>query len=309
MESPGIPGRFKPLAEVWLSSPDRRQYDGVVFSPQVDTPGCYNLWKGFPVKPAVGDCSKFLQHVEKVVCKGNVGVADYVLNWCAHLVQRPAELPEVALVLRGLQGTGKGVFVRALTGLVGTAHSAHLTSMNQIVGRFNLHLAGKLLIFADEALWGGNRQSEGALKALITEPRIAIEAKNRDIVSVQNYARLVVASNATWAVPLDSDDRRFLVLDVSDAHKEDTNYFAAIAAELDNGGLAALMKFLRDRDLSTFSVRAMPTTGFGFDMKLKSASSVYQWWYEKLRDADSYHWQTTVEKREELRRPPEMERQ
>ena len=242
----------KPLAERWLASPNRRQFDGIVFAPGMHAPGFYNLWKGFPIQPAPGDCSKFLNHVEEVICRANGVVATYVLNWCAHLVQRPAELPEVALVLRGLQGTGKGVFARALGRLVGAAHSVHLTSMNQIVGHFNGHLAGKLLVFADEALWGGNRQGDGALKALITEPVTPIEQKGKDIISVRNYTRLVVASNASWAVPLDLDDRRFLVLDVSDTHKEDTAYFSAIDAELNNGGFAALMKFLLERDLSNF---------------------------------------------------------
>jgi Bifunctional DNA primase/polymerase, N-terminal/Family of unknown function (DUF5906) len=286
----------KALSELWLASPHRRQFDGIVFTPGMHTPGFYNLWKGFPIQPAAGDCSKFLKHIEEVICRANTVVTAYVLNWCAHLVQRPAELPEVALVLRGLQGTGKGVFARGLGKLVGATHSIHLTSMNQIVGKFNGHLAGKLLVFADEALWGGNRQSDGALKALITEPETPIEQKTKDIITVRNYTRLIIASNASWAVPLDLDDRRFLALDVSDTHKEDTSYFSAIDVELNNGGLAALMKFLLERDLSNFNVRAMPKTGFGFDMKLKSAGSVWQWWYGKLCDTEAQHWQEFVEK-------------
>ena len=288
----------KPLADVWLKGSNRRQYDGIVFSPGEPTPGLYNLWRGFHVKGGNGDCSRFLKHIEEVICRGNKAVAEYVLNWCAHLVQRPAELPEVAVVLRGLQGTGKGMFARALGKLVGSAHFAHLTSINQIVGRFNAHLAGKLLVFADEALWGGNKHSEGALKALITEPTISIEQKGKDIFHVRNYTRLIVASNANWAVPLDLDDRRFLVLDVSEAHKEDTAYFSALQAELDNGGLSGLMQYLQQKNLSSFNVRAMPKTSSAFDIKLKSASTVCRWWYQMLRDAEASLWLPTVKKKD-----------
>src|SRR5437773_1759621 len=116
----------EPLSELWLKNPGRRQYDAIVFMPGVNTPGFYNLWKGFPIQPVAGDCSKFLKHIEEIICCGNEVVYGYVLNWFAHLFQRPAELPEVALVLRGLQGTGKGIVARAVGKLVGASHFIHL---------------------------------------------------------------------------------------------------------------------------------------------------------------------------------------
>jgi hypothetical protein len=38
-----------PLADFWLSNGNRRQYQGLVFSPGRDVPGYYNLWRGFAV--------------------------------------------------------------------------------------------------------------------------------------------------------------------------------------------------------------------------------------------------------------------
>lgn len=168
---------------------------------------------------------------------------DYVIRWFAHLFQRQGELPGTALVLRGRQGTGKGTMMMYLGIIVGQ-HYLELVQMGQVTGRFNAHMKDALLVHANEAIWGGDKASEGAIKAMITDETSAVEFKGRDIITVKNYKRLVLASNNDWVVPRDMDDRRFFVLDVSDAHKEDQEYFDAIHAEMSAGGLEALMHHL-----------------------------------------------------------------
>ena len=48
---------------------------------------------------------------------------------------------------------------------------------------------------------GGDKKGEGVLKALITEPRLQLEAKFRDPIMVENRLRIIVASNNDWIVP------------------------------------------------------------------------------------------------------------
>ena len=83
-----------------------------------------------------------------------------------------------------------------------------------------------------------------------------------------------------WAVPIGSDDRRFLILDVSDAHKEDESWFGPIIKQMKEKGLEALMYDLMNENLTDFNVRKPPKSGFGFDMKLRSLDTVSQWLYE-----------------------------
>lgn len=271
-----------PIAKAWFESPRRRQYDGLVFSPSGEVEGYFNLFRGFPIQPRPGDCSLFLNHIREVICGGNEDHYQYVLKWFAHLFQKPAELPGTALVLRGKQGTGKGTMTDYIAKLVGQ-HFLELVQMGQVTGRFNGHMKDALVVHANEAIWAGDKAAEGALKAMITDPQTAIEFKGRDIISVNNYKRLILSSNHDWVVPRDMDDRRFFVLDVSDRHKEDHDYFAAIHQQMKSGGLEALMSELRNVDITDYSPRAMPeSTGAGFDMKLRTMDSIMQWLYEVL---------------------------
>ena len=75
-----------------------------------------------------------------------------------------------------LQGAGKGIVARTLGKIFGK-HFAHIANGDQLTGRFNASLATSCVVFLDEALWAGDKKGEGVLKALITEPRLSLEAK------------------------------------------------------------------------------------------------------------------------------------
>lgn len=276
----------KPLtkAQVWLKSPHRRTYKNIVFNPRIPGhyDGNYNIWKGFAVKPVQGDCSLFLDHVKMIICCGKETLYAYVRKWLAHLIQKPWIIA-TALVLRGKQGTGKGTFVETIGKLLGS-HYAPLASLDQILGRFNSHLKNAILIFADEAIWGGNKKEVGALKALITEPKLFIEGKGKDGYWIDNFKHLIVSSNEDWAVHLDPDDRRFFVLDISAERKEDIEYFGKIRDQLDSGGYEALMYDLLHEDLTGFDPKIMPENFAGFDMKLQSAPNIDQFIYTSLKE-------------------------
>ena len=153
-----------------------------------------------------------------------------------------------------------------------------------------------ILVYANEAIWGGNKSAEGALKAMITDPDSSIEQKFKDVIRLDNYKRIMVSSNEDWAVPVGKDDRRFLILDVSNKRKEDHAYFGAIIGQMRNGGSEALMHILKNRDLTAFNVRKVPQTQFNFDLKLLSMDSTDSFIYEFLRDASEDDWDSSVSK-------------
>ncbi len=271
----------KSAGEVWLNHPDRRSYEGVTFNPNGVSDGYYNLFQGFPVEPAQGNCGLYLDHIFNNICKGDDELYDYVINWMADAIQNPGRRPGVALVIRGKQGVGKGVFVNEFARLFGP-HAIQVAQSSHLVGNFNAHLRDKLIVFADEAFWAGDKRAEGALKALVTEDTMPIEMKGVDVQNAPNFVRLIMASNNDWVVPASVDQRRFVVIEVGTARMQDSSYFKALRDQMDQGGRQALMQFLIDRDLSGVELRRIPRTEALAEQQLLSLDSVGQWLYAAL---------------------------
>lgn len=260
--------RRRTKAEVWMQSPQRRQYEDIVFNPSwsgnpyatKDELRPYNMWQGFAVEPRQGDCHLFTQHINEVLCSGVPEYHRYFWDWLADMFQNPGgDIPEVAPVLKGDKGCGKGTFFDAISALLGV-HALHVHGPKQLLGRFNGHIAEKICILADEALWQQkNKQVEGVLKGMITDKQIAIEKKGIDTIYVDNHIRIIFASNDDGVVPATLGERRFFVLDCSPKHVGDTPYFGAIREELKNGGLQALLYELLHREIKS-NLRLAPKT-------------------------------------------------
>ena len=277
----------KKATQRWIESNDTRRFDEVVFDPTRQcSNSSYNLFKGLAVEPVAGTCDLYLQHIKEIICAGDEKLYDYVVGWMAHAIQKPAELPGVALVLQGSQGTGKGHFAQYFGKIFGD-HFQHLSNMDHLLGKFNHHLSSALIVFADEIVWGGNQREAGQLKAIITESRRMMEAKFKDPILVDNYARFIFATNDEWAVPTGPKERRYCVLNVDESKAENHIYFDAINTEMRNGGLEALMHTLMNFDLSQFNVRRYPVTEGLLEQKQLSLPSVAQWWYDILIEGDN----------------------
>jgi hypothetical protein len=275
--------KLKPAAKHWLSSPDRRSYDQLIFAPgAADDPRYFNLWRGFAVKPAAGDWSLFRAHILENICSGDESLYQYVFAWMADIVQNPTDKPGVALVLRGKQGTGKGIFCREFGALFGQ-HFTHISQSKHLTGSFNAHLKDCLVLFADEAFWAGEKSSEGALKALITEPNLVIEMKGKDAITMPNHVHLVIASNNDWVIPAGLEERRFCVIDVDDSKMQDHIYFSKIIEQMNNRGREALLYDLQQYDLSTINLRHAPQTAALFEQKIQSFHPIEQFWYGVLQ--------------------------
>jgi hypothetical protein len=273
-------------SKVWMDSPDRRQYSGLVFDPSRSSPASYfNLWKGWAVEPApVGTqakCQLFLDHVAENVCSGDEAMFAWVMGWFAQPFQRPTEKLGTSLVLRGGQGTGKTIVGRIVGSLLGQ-HYSLVADPRYIVGRFNSHLANCLLLQLDEATWGGDHAAAGKLKDLITGDYQFIEYKGREPVRIKNYVRLFITGNNRWLVPAGVDERRFAVLDMSDAKRQDSAYFQAIEDQMERGGREALLRYLLDFDLTDVPLRTIPATMALAEQKVSSLTPEQHWWLDIL---------------------------
>lgn len=287
------PPRMTSLAEQWLESPRRRQYAGVVFMPgsPEDVREHFNLFRGWPVEPIPGTCTLFWDHVRGNICAGNDVVFQFVRRWMAHAIQKPEEVPETALVMRGPMGTGKGRFAYWFGQLFGE-HYRPVSNLDHLFGKFNGHMENAILVFGDEITWGGNKERERLLLNMITDDMLNIERKGKDMgTPVKNYRRFLFASNDDWPIAMGPRDRRFVILDVNDKHQQDHAYFEALNAQMENGGLQALMHELKTMDLTGFNPRKKPPMGAGAaDIMTRSLPPTEKFWFEYVCRHDASSW-------------------
>lgn len=274
-----------PAVQLWMRDARRRYYpDGFVLDPKLPGGGtgrAYNLWRGFGVEPRPGNWQRMRDHILHVLADGNADHANYITRYAAWCFQNPATPPRVALAFRGGEGVGKGMFAQALLRIFGH-HGLHVRSMSQVTGRFNSHLRHCCLLFADEAD-AANTREEGALKGLITESKLACEAKHRDLIQVDNHISLVMASNLKWMVPAGKDSRRFAVFNVSSARQGDRLYFRALADEMRGGGLSAMLHDLLETDLTGFDPEHdRPDTTALTEQRTASLRGFQKVWFDAL---------------------------
>jgi hypothetical protein len=295
-----------PLGKFWIEHPDRRQYREIVFDPdpeRVNDPDVFNLWRGFQVEAKEGDWSLWRRHLLEIGAAGDQETFEFLLDWFAWMVRYPHRPAETAIVWRGRQGSGKGTIARVMGRVVGQ-HFIHIHNVKHLVGHFNQHLRDAVLVFSDEALWAGDKASEGILKAMITEPTLMIEGKGRDVIPSLNRVHLLMATNNEWAAPVGVDDRRFSIVDVPDTYIGNKDYFGRLYDHLDEGGLSAFLYFLQEREVNDPPTppRSVAALSSALKQKLHTMAPAWQWWHEKLEDAqllkDKDGWPEEVPKTE-----------
>lgn len=276
--------KVKTPANAWLGDSERREYlGGVVFDPSGNQyTGKLNLWRGFSVKPKKGNWDLIKNHLLKVISANDKDVYRYIMSWLALTLQKPEEQTEVALVLQGKKGTGKGVIGHLIRRFFAT-HAMHITSCKHLTGNFNRHLRDCAFLFVDEALWAGDRQHESVLKGIITEPVLTIEGKGANAYQAKNMLSILMASNEPWVVPASVDERRFCVVEVSESKLGDRMYYDALVSQCQsNTAQSAMLYELLDIDLSNFEVREIPETNALKEQRLHSMDSLGKWWVNVL---------------------------
>lgn len=280
--------------KLWAYHSKRRELKGVKNAPGIELgPNYLNLWSGWGTQPKrhadgsldfSGDgCKLFLQHILVVWCKRDFKLFGWVLAWLADIIQNPTRKKGKAVMLVSGQGTGKSFPIEHyLAHIIGGAYGYEDTT-NFLTRNFNASSSGKLLIYGDEFVFQGDKATNDRLKSFITKERDKIEEKGKDSYVVDHHTRLIASTNHSHALSLENDDRRWLILDVSDEHKNDIPYFEAFKAEAENGGPEALHAYLMNPALlQDVNLRELPETAAAVGQKIHSLQSVEAFIYECL---------------------------
>ncbi len=137
---------------------------------------------------------------------------DWFINWIAGFFQT-LQKSQVALVLRGDQGSGKGLlFNYVLTPLFGDKHCIAIDNSN-LESEFKNWIDEKLFLNLNEIAvdMKERRGVKNFLKQLITDPNVNIQTKFKDFKETRVYSNILITSNEVFPIEIEINDRRFTV--------------------------------------------------------------------------------------------------
>ena len=198
---------------------------------------------------------------------------DYYEQWIAQRIQQPHIAPEVAIVLRGDQGTGKSfVFDILLKALLGQSNYKAV-SLAHIKGKYKATLWSSVLLQIEE-LNDTKKQIGEILKQLITQPTHLIEQKHQPSYQAEKHFGIVITSNEPIPMQIENNDRRYFIPHFSKVAEDSQKFFQEFADWLEyNNGYQEMYDHFNSVDLDDFDIRKAPITTEKTDlMVLKTPS-------------------------------------
>lgn len=227
--------------DIWLKNSSRRKMvmaDQIVFDPTMRSGAdCINTFDGLPLKPIpkdnIADKCYGIHELLRSMCE-NDHVFNWVLRWLALPLQKTGTKLASAILFHGeIQGAGKSLFFSDIhRKLYGNKYSATL-GQHQLESQYSDWKVGNLYsVFEEIFSSSGKYQNMGIVKNQITGKTHRIEKKFVSGWEESNYSNCVFLSNEMQPLPIEPNDRRFLVCWPN--HKLDPEILAYAKQEMDN---------------------------------------------------------------------------
>lgn len=196
--------------------------------------------------------------------RATVGDAHFkiIMDFFAHIIQRPGVLIRWMPLVQSGQGSGKNMLCKCVGAALGMANFKSVNA-KYVIKDFNAWVYGAQFINIDEIKITGKTKAElaNALKDIITNDEVSLEKKGQDLKMVENIACKFANTNWQDAIYLEDSDRRWLPIKSPLQTKEQilalnaTGHFKRLAKLYKNGG--ALRQFLKDWEID----KDFPTDG------------------------------------------------
>lgn len=292
------------IFNIWKRSENRLEYKRIVYDPSKigHLNGNFNRYNGLRYDPE--ECKQcyekkevqeklqmLLDHALKILCNNNEEHYLYVMRWMATKLKYPHKKLQTCLIFRGMEGSGKGIFINYYGHLFGD-HYTVINDIEKAVGRFNKIIGDKLMLFFDEAcIDQNNKKAYNVLKTLITENRVITEAKFKDCKSSEFYANIICAMNPIDIPIFDGKSRRFVIIESNPYYSMNPNeskkYFTELNRNVKENNYETLKAFqhwlTEELDLGEFDLGQNPPSS---DLKeanqLQCLDTVGYWLYNCL---------------------------
>ncbi len=139
---------------------------------------------------------------------------EYLINWISVILNTRNKL-RVAIVMRGAQGSGKGLlFSKILSPLFGRSQ-CKLVGNQLLEEKYNGYMKDAFLIGFNEIAYDNKSRNKvnPRLKAYVTDDMVWIEDKYDKAYETENRANFLFFSNEAVPIVIETGDRRFSVIE------------------------------------------------------------------------------------------------
>ena len=190
-------------------------------------------------------------------------IYDIFLDWLAHMVQKPGEKTDVAIVIKSRgQGAGKSIISEIMEQCVGEKNF-NMIDTEALVGNWADPFSQKIMVAIEEVYDMGasaRKKVKSNVKKLITAQSQLGNMKTQKMKNMKLRGRMYFMSNENSALAIEKLDRRFLVINPVNDTPELLAKTKVLGTALikwceENNGYAQTFKYLNNRDLSKFNPR------------------------------------------------------
>lgn len=288
---------FEPIVENMMVTNKLKTYSRPVFLPHLHSDDkilsnykdCLNLFLGFPYKinntvsPDLYKNSLLRENLRKYLCNGDEEPENFtfVEKHTAHLIQKPYERCDMAIIMTGSQGTGKDLWCTHLSKMIGLEYFLDISSMSLLFKDFNSNHGRKLLVKLNEISDKGEHfDKHNQLKEKITATRVRIEPKGFDAYYLENYARYYGFSQHDNIVMVENTDRRFMMIKTNNEKANDQEYFSKLFKETEDPlMIQSSFNYYSSLDITDFNPRVFPNTNYRDDQKIQSLPYQFKFFY------------------------------
>lgn len=213
-----------------------------------------NTWRDTGIAPKDGEFGTIFQHFCNLFPDG--GERDHVIDYLAHLVQKPGVKIKHVLLTIGGQGIGKSAIGLLVKRLVG-ADNTREVGPSEAEGRFKARWGNQQVFIFEELMAVDRLKFYNDLKEWITQESVTVEEKHIQAYEAATPRGFLAFSNEQIPTRIAPDDRRFYVLR-SEMTQQSPDYYERLFDAINGAEAAAFKHHLMNRDISGFRPDARP---------------------------------------------------
>ena len=284
-----------PFITTWLRDENQRTYSRIVFSPSNDhNSDEYNRFKGWRVNELMLPTYRqelvddVLTLISTKLCDNDMDFYKYLLQWYAHILQRPGERTRVCPIIKSVQGIGKNM-VSDFIGkkILGSRYYLATATSSDIIGNFNGQMEDKILIIWDETAQKETWEMMGRIKELITNDTITVQKKYVNSCTMTNRINIMSFTNVGCPFLIEHTDRRFCGIETkaSPLNADEIDHYVRILQDDDTA--YSFYQYLLGVDLEGVNLeKCRPMTQFYQECKSVSVPPLLTFlgWYVQQQE-------------------------